>query len=69
MKGSIYRSVEAGDRIGEKKLAREGTREWCYMYSVLSFTCTGKGLSSLKKHLKSKPHADQNQDKDVKLWT
>ena len=67
MKGSIYRSVEAGDRIGEIKLARKGTYEWCYMYSGLTYT--GKGLSTLKEHPKSKPHADQNQDKDVKLWT
>ena len=65
MKCSIYRPVEAGGRIG-KKIAREDTFEWCYMYSVL--IDTGKGLvSTLKEHPKSKPHADQNQDKDVKL--
>ena len=39
--------------------------EWCC--SVLAYI--GKGLSLLKKHPKSKLHVNQNQDKDVKLWT
>ena len=54
--GSIYRSAEVGDRIW-KKIASEGACECCYMNSVLNYI--GKGLSTLKEHPKSKPHADQ----------
>ena len=44
-------------------------RDWGMLWMVLFRYYKVKDLSTLKEHLDSKPHGNQNQDKDVKLWT